>query len=87
LSSTFPDGSLCRRIFDELGRIFQDQDFADLYSRHGQPWQPPLRLALVTVYRGAADAFVGASSGTFSSLIQSVAKFVIVTGGVLIALA
>ena len=28
----FPAGSLCIRIFDELGTIFQDQDFADLYS-------------------------------------------------------
>jgi hypothetical protein len=33
----FPKGSLCIRIFDELGTIFQDQDFADLYSQHGQP--------------------------------------------------
>src|SRR5215510_6785609 len=45
----FPAGSLCIRIFDELGTIFQDQDFADLYSQHGQPGQPPFRLALVTV--------------------------------------
>ena len=60
----FPKGSLCIRIFDELGTIFQDQDFADLYSQHGQPGQPPFRLALVTVLqfieglsdRGAADA-------------------------------
>jgi transposase len=63
----FPKGSLCIRIFDELGTIFQDQDFADLYSQHGQPGQPPFRLALVTVLqfieglsdRGAADAVRG----------------------------
>ena len=63
----FPAGSLCIRIFDELGTIFQDQDFADLYSQHGQPGQPPFRLALVTVLqfieglsdRGAADAVRG----------------------------
>jgi len=62
--AAFPNGSLCIRIFDELGTIFQDQDFADLYSQHGQPGQPPFRLALVTVLqfieglsdRGAADA-------------------------------
>jgi transposase len=47
--AAFPDGSLCIRIFDELGTIFQDQDFADLYSQHGQPGQSPFRLALVTV--------------------------------------
>src|SRR5690242_11066896 len=63
----FPKGSLCIRIFDELGTIFQDQDFADLYSQHGQPGQPPFRLALVTVLqfleglsdRDAADAVRG----------------------------
>jgi transposase len=63
----FPAGSLCIRIFDELGTIFQDQDFADLYSQHGQPGQPPFRLALVKVLqfieglsdRGAADAVRG----------------------------
>jgi transposase len=63
----FPKGSLCIRIFDELGTIFQDQDFADMYSQHGQPGQPPFRLALVTVLqfieglsdRSAADAVRG----------------------------
>jgi transposase len=47
--AAFPKGSLCIRIFDELGTIFQDQDFADLHSQHGQPGQQPFRLALVTV--------------------------------------
>jgi len=65
--AAFPKGSLCIRIFDELGTIFQDQDFANLYSQHGQPGQAPFRLALVTVLqfieglsdRGAADAVRG----------------------------
>jgi transposase len=65
--AAFPAGSLCIRISDELGTIFQDQDFADLYSQHGQPGQPPFRLALVTVLqfieglsdRGAADTVRG----------------------------
>jgi transposase len=47
--AAFPSGSLCMRIYDELGTIFQDQDFADLYAQCGQPGQPPFRLALVTV--------------------------------------
>jgi len=47
--TAFPEGSLCIRIFDELETIFQDQDFADLYSQYGQPGQSPFRLALVTV--------------------------------------
>src|ERR671935_3271757 len=65
--TTARKGNLCIRIFDELGTIFQDQDFADLYSQYGQPGQPPFRLALVTVLqfieglsdRGAADAVRG----------------------------
>jgi transposase len=65
--AAYPGGSLCIRIFDELGTIFQDQDFADLYSQCGQPGQPPFRLALATVLqfieglsdRGAADAVRG----------------------------
>jgi transposase len=65
--AAFPKGSLCIRIFDELGTIFQDQDFAELYSQHGQPGQQPFRLALVTILqfieglsdRGAADAVRG----------------------------
>jgi hypothetical protein len=31
----FPEGSLCIRIFDELGTIFQDQDFADCIHSMG----------------------------------------------------
>jgi transposase len=33
----------------ELGSIFRDEDFADLYPAEGQPGLPPWRLALVTV--------------------------------------
>ncbi len=58
---------MCIRIFDELETIFQDQDFADLYSQYGQAGQSPFRLALAPVlqfieglsYRGAADAVRG----------------------------
>jgi hypothetical protein len=28
--ASFPKGTLCLRILDELGTIFRDQDFADL---------------------------------------------------------
>ena len=62
--AAFPKGSLCLRIYDELGTIFQDQDFADLFPHRGQPAQAPFRLALVTILqflevlsdRDAADA-------------------------------
>jgi transposase len=47
--AAFPKSTLCLRLADELGTIFQDQDFADLFPAQGQPAQAPFRLALVTV--------------------------------------
>jgi transposase len=62
--AAFPKGTLCLQIYDQLGTLFQDQDFATLFPRRGQPAQSPFRLALVTVLqfmeglsdRAAADA-------------------------------
>src|SRR3954449_13626705 len=62
--AAFPKGNPYLRLRDELGAIFGDDDFADLYPRRGQPALPPWRLALVTVLqfreglsdRRAADA-------------------------------
>ena len=59
-----PKGAPYLTIYDHLGTIFRDQEFADLYSRQGQPAQAPFRLALVTLLqfieglsdRAAADA-------------------------------
>ena len=34
---------------DTLGRIYTDEDFADLYPKEGQPAEAPWRLALVSV--------------------------------------
>jgi transposase len=55
------------RLYDQLGTIFQDQDFADLFPESGQPGQSPFRLALITILqfleglsdRNAADAVRG----------------------------
>ena len=60
----FPEGNLVMKLFDELGVIFEDEDFADLYPNDGQPALSPVRLALVTILqfregltdRQAADA-------------------------------
>lgn len=59
-----PKGDLCLWIGDELSEVFQDQVFASLFPRRGQPAEAPWRLALVTVLqfveglsdRQAADA-------------------------------
>ena len=57
-------GNLYLRLREELGTLYTDEDFADLYPSRGQPGLPPWRLALVTVMqfienlsdRQAADA-------------------------------
>lgn len=47
--AAFPKGSLYLRLRDELGTLYQDELFADLFSSRGQPAEVPWRLALVTV--------------------------------------
>src|SRR3954466_13629853 len=65
--AAFPKGNPYLRLRDELGPVFRDADFADLYPRRGQPALAPGKLALVTVMqfaeelsdRQAADAVRG----------------------------
>ncbi len=47
--SAFPKGSPYMRLRDELGTIFEDEDFIDLFPERGQSAFWPWRLALVTV--------------------------------------
>ncbi len=47
--AAFPKGNPYLTLRAELGPIFQDDDFADLYAHEGQPGLPPWRLALVTI--------------------------------------
>ena len=37
------------RIYDELGMLFHDHDFLDLFPIQGQPAEAPARLALITI--------------------------------------
>ena len=48
-SAAFRKGNPLLKLRDELGVIFADADFADLFPRLGQPGLPPWRLALVTL--------------------------------------
>ncbi len=65
--AAFPKGSLAIRIRDELGELFSDEQFAQLYPVRGKPAWSPGRLALVSVLqfaeglsdRQAADAVRG----------------------------
>ena len=47
--AAFPKGTLCLRLADPLGAIYQDAQFASLFPTRGQPAEAPARLALVTV--------------------------------------
>jgi transposase len=53
--AAFPKGNPYLRLRDELGHVFHDGDFADLYPRRGQPALSPWKLALVTVMQFAED--------------------------------
>ncbi len=62
--AAFPKGTVYMTMRDELGAIFEDEDFAHLFPRRGQPAMAPWRLAMVTIMqfaeglsdRQAADA-------------------------------
>ena len=47
--AAFPKGNLYISMRDELGVLFEDTDFAELFPRRGQPACSPWRLALITV--------------------------------------
>ncbi len=52
--ATFPKGNnIAIRMRDHLGSIFDDQQFAALFSVTGQPALSPHRLALATVLQFA----------------------------------
>lgn len=62
-----PKGCLEIKLRDELGVMYTDEQFSDLFPERGQPAESPARLALVTVLqfveglpdRQAADAVRG----------------------------
>src|SRR5215510_2323024 len=62
--AALPQGTLCTRIYDALGTIFQDAEFVSIFPPQGQPAEAPVRLALATILqfaeglsdRAAADA-------------------------------
>ncbi len=64
---SFPNGNRYMRIRDELGTVYTDERFLDLFAVRGQPAESPGRLALVIIFqfaeglsdRQAADAVRG----------------------------
>ena len=65
--AAFPKGTMCMQMRDTLGPLYDDDQFAALFSSTGQPAQAPARLALILVLqfaeglsdRQAADAVRG----------------------------
>lgn len=56
--AAFPKGNVYLQIRDELGTLYTDEDFAELYPEMGRPAIPAWQLALVTVVQfkeGLAD--------------------------------
>jgi transposase len=51
--AAFPKGTIYMTMRDELGVIFEDEDFAHLFPSRGQPAMAPWRLALVTIMQFA----------------------------------
>src|SRR5436305_3426707 len=53
--AAFPKGNPYLRMYDELGRLYADQDFAALFPTRGQPAFAPAQLALVTLMQFAEN--------------------------------
>lgn len=53
--AAFPKGNSYLTLRDHLGVLFQDESFASLFPRRGQPAETPWRLALVTIMQFAED--------------------------------
>lgn len=47
--AAFPRGNALMLLRDQLGTLFDDADFSDLYPARGQRAYAPWRLALVTL--------------------------------------
>jgi len=47
--AVLPKGNVWMRMRDELGKVYEDEDFADLFKSRGQGAEAPWRLALVTI--------------------------------------
>ena len=51
--AAFPKGNLYMRMRDELGEVYTDRQFAELFPVRGQPAESPGHLAWVTVLQFA----------------------------------
>src|SRR3712207_5887768 len=53
--AAFPKGNVYMRMYDELGMLYENHQFAALFPRRGQPAEAPARLALILVMQFAEN--------------------------------
>ena len=53
--AAFPKGNVYMRMYDELGMLYQNYQFAALFPKRGQPAEAPARLALILVMQFAEN--------------------------------
>ena len=76
--AAYPKGNVFMQMRDELGTIYEDENFADLFSHTGQPAEAPWHLALVTIMQfaqglsdqQAADAVRGRIDWKYTSGLE-----------------
>lgn len=61
--AAFRKGNRYMQMHDELGTLFNDEQFADLFPNVGQVAESPWRLALVTVMQFCREPDGSAGSG------------------------
>ena len=53
--AVFPQGNVYMTLRDELGTIFNDEQFADLFPTRGQPAIAPWQLGLIMLMQFSED--------------------------------
>jgi transposase len=68
--AAFPKGNLYLRLRDELGPLYEDEAFAQLFPLRGRPAESPGRLALITVFQFAEGLSDRAAAADVQSRID-----------------
>lgn len=68
--AAFPNGNVYIRVRDELGPLYRDEAFAELFPARGRPVESPGRLALITVFQFAEGLSDRAAADSVRSRID-----------------
>ena len=81
--AAFPKGNRYLLLRDTFGPLFQNPDFAHLFSHTGQPAEDPARLALITILQFAERLSDEQAADAVPPRVQRPAVRVRVEGSVL----